>query len=77
LGDAILHISISSVWQVAEASRRICNQSMLHTIIESVAFLLNLGAIALEDARLYRTLKKDYETFRREYVATLGEQRAW
>jgi len=37
----------------------------------------NLGAIALENAKLYRTLKKDYETFRREYFTHLGEERAW
>jgi GAF domain-containing protein len=37
----------------------------------------NLGAIALENARLYSTLKKDYETFRREYFISLGEERAW
>jgi GAF domain-containing protein len=42
-----------------------------------VGAVANLGAIALENARLYRSLKKDYETFRREYFATLGEQRAW
>jgi GAF domain-containing protein len=42
-----------------------------------VGAVANLGAIALENSRLYKTLKKDYETFRREYFATLGEDRAW
>jgi len=42
-----------------------------------VAAVANLGAIALENAKLYETLKKDYETFRREYFSSLGEERAW
>ncbi|MGA2106596.1 MAG: GAF domain-containing protein [Syntrophorhabdales bacterium] len=42
-----------------------------------VGAVANLGAIALENARLYATLKKDYETFRREYFISLGEERAW
>ena len=28
----------------------------------------NLGAIALENAKLYDTLKKDYESFRRDML---------
>jgi len=42
-----------------------------------VGAVANLGAIALENAKLYKTLKKDYETFRREYFSQLGEDRAW
>lgn len=42
-----------------------------------VRAVANLGAIALENAKLYETLKKDYETFRREYFSSLGEERAW
>ena len=42
-----------------------------------VGAVANLGAIALENAKLYATLKKDYETFRREYFISLGEDRAW
>ncbi|MGV8078733.1 MAG: GAF domain-containing protein [Syntrophales bacterium] len=42
-----------------------------------VGAVANLGAIALENAKLYRTLKKDYETFRREYFSHIGEDRAW
>lgn len=42
-----------------------------------VGAVANLGAIALENARLYAALKKDYETFRREYFVGLGEERAW
>ena len=33
-----------------------------------VGAVANLGAIALENAKLYETLKKDYETFRREML---------
>jgi len=42
-----------------------------------VRAVANLGAIAFENAKLYATLKKDYETFRREYFISLGEERAW
>jgi len=42
-----------------------------------VGAVANLGAIALENAKLYEALKKDYETFRREYFSSLGEERAW
>jgi GAF domain-containing protein len=48
--------------------------------LEDIYFIgavANLGAIALENAKLYKTLKKDYETFRREYFSHLGEDRAW
>ena len=37
----------------------------------------NIGAIALENARLYSTLEKDYDTFRRdmlEWRAALGDE---
>jgi GAF domain-containing protein len=33
-----------------------------------VGAVANLGAIALENAKLYNTLKKDYETFRKEML---------
>ncbi len=33
-----------------------------------VGAVANLGAIALENAKLYETLKKDYETFRRDML---------
>jgi hypothetical protein len=36
-----------------------------------------VGAIAFENAKLYEALKKDYETFRREYFISLGEVGAW
>jgi GAF domain-containing protein len=42
-----------------------------------VGAVANLGAIALENAKLYEALKKDYETFRLEYFSSLGEERAW
>ena len=42
-----------------------------------IGAVANLGAIALENAKLYEALKKDYETFRREYFSSLGEERAW
>ena len=42
-----------------------------------VGAIANLGAIAFENAKLYEALKKDYETFRREYFISLGEDRAW
>ncbi len=42
-----------------------------------IGAVANLGAIAIENCRLYRTLKKDYETFRREYFSHIGEDRAW
>jgi len=33
-----------------------------------VGAVANLGAIALENAKLYETLKKDYESFRRDML---------
>jgi hypothetical protein len=42
-----------------------------------VGAVANLGAIALENARLYETTQKDYETFRRdmlEWRAALGQE---
>ena len=42
-----------------------------HFSMEDMYFtgaVANLGAIALENAKLYETLKKDYETFRREML---------
>ncbi|PKN33446.1 MAG: GAF domain-containing protein [Deltaproteobacteria bacterium HGW-Deltaproteobacteria-19] len=42
-----------------------------------IGAVANLGAIALENCKLYRALKKDYETFRREYFTHIGEDRAW
>jgi len=42
-----------------------------HFTMEDMYFVgavANLGAIALENARLYETLRKDYETFRREML---------
>jgi len=42
-----------------------------------VGAVANLGAIALENARLYETCQKDYETFRRdmlEWRAALGHE---
>ncbi|MBP1715269.1 MAG: putative sensor protein [Deltaproteobacteria bacterium] len=42
-----------------------------HFTMEDMYFVgavANLGAIALENAKLYETLKKDYETFRREML---------
>ncbi len=42
-----------------------------------VGGVANLGAIALENARLYEVVKKDYETFRRdmlEWRAALGDE---
>lgn len=42
-----------------------------------VGAVANLGAIALENARLYEAVEKDYETFRRdmlEWRAALGQE---
>ncbi|MFC1918983.1 GAF domain-containing protein [Chloroflexota bacterium] len=42
-----------------------------------MAVVANLGAIALENARLYETVQKDYDTFRRdmlEWRAALGDE---
>ena len=42
-----------------------------------VGAVANLGAIALENARLYEAIQKDYETFRRdmlEWRAALGQE---
>jgi len=42
-----------------------------------VGAVANLGAIALENARLYEATQKDYETFRRdmlEWRAALGQE---
>jgi len=42
-----------------------------------VGAIANLGAIALENARLYQSLQKDYDTFRREmleWTAALGSE---
>ena len=42
-----------------------------------VGAVSNLGAIALENARLYEAIQKDYETFRRdmlEWRAALGHE---
>ncbi len=42
-----------------------------------VGAIANLGAIALENARLYESLRKDYDTFRREMLewrSALGEE---
>jgi GAF domain-containing protein len=36
--------------------------------IHFVGAVANLGAIALENAKLYETLKKDYESFRRDML---------
>jgi GAF domain-containing protein len=42
-----------------------------------VGAIANLGAIALENARLYQSLKKDYDTFRQdmlEWTAAVGSE---
>jgi GAF domain-containing protein len=58
----MLREEIIGVIRVYAADRR-------HFSMEDMYFVgavANLGAIALENAKLYETLKKDYDTFRRE-----------
>jgi GAF domain-containing protein len=59
---------------------RVYTSAPRHFSMDDIYFVgavANLGAIALENAKLYETLKKDYETFRKEYFRSLGEQNAW
>lgn len=60
----MLRDEIIGVIRLYSAERR-------HFTMEDMYFagaVANLGAIALENAKLYETLKKDYETFRREML---------
>ena len=60
----MLRDEIIGVIRVYTAERR-------HFTMEDMYFVgavANLGAIALENAKLHETLKKDYETFRREML---------
>ena len=50
---------------------RVYTSEPRHFTMEDIYFVgavANLGAIALENAKLYETVKKDYETFRREML---------
>jgi len=59
---------------------RVYTAEPCHFTMDDIYFVgavANLGAIALENARLYEALQKDYETFRRdmlEWRAALGHE---
>jgi GAF domain-containing protein len=59
-----LHDRIVGVVRVYTAEPRHFTEEDIHF----VGAVANLGAIALENAKLYETLKKDYESFRRDML---------
>ena len=60
----MLRDEIIGVIRVYTAEKRQFNMEDMYF----VGAVANLGAIALENAKLYETLKKDYETFRSEML---------
>ena len=60
----MLRDEIIGVIRVYTAEQRQFNMEDMYF----VGAVANLGAIALENAKLYETLKKDYETFRSEML---------
>jgi len=59
---------------------RVYTEELCHFTLDDMYFVgavANLGAIALENARLYQATQKDYETFRRdmlEWRSALGHE---
>lgn len=69
----MLREDIIGVVRVYSGERRYFNLDDIYF----VGAVANLGAIALENARLYESVQKDYETFRRdmlEWRAALGHE---